>query len=132
MHEGGGASETVTVEIGGQTITVANNLSPMWLEATPTSLQWLVNELYTDMLAFHSGSSASSGADEHVGGDLHVVCADDSDDDDPECMVLINEIESIKKSKDRVYECDRLANSPMLQAFDIILGLCVQRQCIVR
>ena len=84
---GGEIAEVVTLLVGGQSICVANQLSPMFMQATTESVQWLVNELYANL---GYGGDASSTikllidkVDDIDNGDA-VICAEDSDDDDPE------------------------------------------------
>ena len=80
--------------MGVMEITVANTLSPMWMEATIDALQWLVNELHASL---EPDLEVAAGVD---GEQLAVVCAEDSDEEDPEVQAIHEKIEAAKKSQD--------------------------------
>ena len=99
----GGASNTVELHIGDERITVANQLSPLYMVAEAKSLQWLLQALYNDI--YRNGvdlvDPTCSPREGTPPSKEFVVCDESDDDLDPEQQHFLNESEALMK-KDRM------------------------------
>ena len=98
---GSGLSETLELEFGTTTIKVTNSVSPTYMMATTTGIQFVITELHTYMQCLAcEPNSAPPGSHQALDG-IGVVCPEDSDDD-PETCAYVDQANDIMKSKDSV------------------------------
>ncbi len=99
MLADGTLSEKVDVVVDGFKVTMLNSVMTLMMLAEESQLKWFVTQLWSDVKRAQHSTSTSPRVDE--GTDIPADVVLESDDDDPESAALLQEINDIKKSKER-------------------------------